>query len=143
MAYGNNNTGRNTYNPERSYNRPAPYVAPTPPAPVEPPKPAINLSRTAHVHFKDNNYDIALLRMQAGPKIEVGKSELHSTVFAQVRVAELPLADLYSYDPIFAKYEGKYVIVLGHKAAEDQLTKNGKMTGKLLSNPTLKRAKLG
>ena len=68
---------------------------------------------------------------------------MHETVLAQVRVADLPLTELYEHEPVIAKYEGKYVVLLGHKKAQEQLTNTGKLIGKLLSNPTLKRAKLG
>jgi hypothetical protein len=48
--------------------------------------------------------------------------------------------ELVNAAPIFAKYEGKYVILMGMQAVLNAVAEQRPIKGKLLSNPTLKNA---
>ncbi len=93
------------------------------------------------ITFKGNRYKSGLLsdnaKMNGTPTIEVKTTELHPNFETMVSsIGELPLG----HEPVFAKYEGSYVVLLG-KEKVLQGKQEGKLfiRGKLLSNPMLKR----
>lgn len=90
------------------------------------------------VKFKGNYYSIALLLKQAGPTIEIESKDLDGNPSAQLwpEVEETVKAEWENMMPIYARYEGKYVLLLG-KAKKPSAS--GVVKGKFLSNPTLKR----
>jgi hypothetical protein len=107
----------------------------------EPPKPVDPKSRDL-MRFKDNYYAVELLHAQSniGPKIEVTSDELHDNFITLVVPSrELPEVTL-AHEPVFTKYEGKYVVLLGLKAVMAWAKSgNGKLKGRLLSSVALKR----
>lgn len=98
------------------------------------------------VGFKDNKYLVDQIGHQSssGPMIEISSDELHENFITMVSFPrELP-EELQNRTPIFAKYEGKYVVLLGLGSimASYRSVKEGqsiKLKGRLLSNPMLKR----
>lgn len=92
--------------------------------------------------FKGNRYSTALLSKQAGPSISIEPHDLHpdaEIVKSWNGTVSSPLEDDMGL-PVFAKYEGKYVALLGAGTVAACLKDNKPLKGKLLSNPTLKRA---
>lgn len=133
-------SGRSAY-PSRT-EAPAPAPEPTP-VKIDP------KSRDL-IGFKDHYYGVDLLRNQTGPAITFTLDELHEDFMTlAIPSRDLP-QDAIDSDPIWNKFEGKYVCLLGLKKAIAQFQAainhsvdkkgDGKLSGKLLSNPTLKRA---
>lgn len=114
----------------------------TPPPPVvEAPKP-VDLSTINHLTFKGNAYGVDKLKSQSGPEVRVTSDEMHLK-FDTLSEFNRDVYDLAKdMNPIITKYEGKYVVLLGHYRALEQLQKSGGLKGKLLSSPALKNAKL-
>lgn len=125
--------------------------------------PKVPIDPTAHdlIAFKDRYYDIGKIRgqLKAAPKIDVEVGELHENYMGlAIPTRELP-EDVLNLEPVFTKFEGKYVVLLGKhrvlakmdaKTAEVLATKridNSQteeerkfyLKGTLLSNPTLKK----
>ncbi len=98
------------------------------------------------VRFKENQYSAELLSSQSssGPMIEISSDELHDNFVSMVTATPGLPAELMNRAPVFAKYEGKYVVLLGAGAAIEAYRKapqgeTFKLKGRLLSNPMLKR----
>ena len=103
-------------------------------------------SNVSFVRFKDNQYSAEALARQSssGPMIEIGSDELHDNFISMVTTAPGLSPELMSRAPVFAKYEGKYVVLLGQQtvaaiAAKLGVGESAKLKGRLLSNPMLKR----
>lgn len=114
------------------------------PAPVEEVKEPVDPKSRDLIGFKDHYYSVDMVRTQAAlpstPQIEFDVAELHDSFMTlAVPSRDLP-ADALEVEPIWNKFEGKYVCILGLKKAIAQFNSGGKLAGKLLSNPTLKRA---
>jgi hypothetical protein len=97
------------------------------------------------VRFKDNTYSADILRAQSGsgPVIEINGAELHEKFDTLVSTTVEASEKLNKNTPIFTKYEGKYVVLLGLEIvlanisnAEGQPVK---LKGRLVSSPMLKR----
>lgn len=89
------------------------------------------------LQFKGNKYDVNKLAKKAGPIITVKADELHEENDTLVEIKE-GQSDLVV--ALFAKYEGKYVLLTGRGAFAGPLKEGLPITGKLLSNPVLKTA---
>lgn len=107
---------------------------------------APSIDKQIVVRFKDNRYSADQLSHQSssGPMIEIGSEELHDNFSSMVQISPGLPPELLNRTPIFAKYEGKYVVLLGGGSMIDARRKasNGepyKLKGRLLSNPMLKR----
>lgn len=93
------------------------------------------------VKFKGNTYSLKKLLKQAGPQIEFDKDQLHPDYKTlTVCEGEIDWMAHHKGAPIFAKYEGKYVPVLGYLTVFDLATEGKVIKGKLLANPVLKNA---
>lgn len=146
MSYGNYNKGRgdNSYDRPRPYARRPSFVAQQEAAPQAP----VRMTRAEFeakgpfVVFKGNYYAIASLRVQSGPMITIRPEELHEDQSVRIWPEVMNIVELDRAAPLFAKYEGKYVVLLGKHHMERLLaeTRPALLEGKLLSNPTLKRA---
>lgn len=133
-SYGNTN--------ERFNNR---ISAPLNPviAPAVEVKVAIDPTQRDLIAFKDKLFCVKLLGMQGGIAIVVtaeGVISMHKDCMTIATPTREFSEDLQNQEPIFARWEGQYVVVLGHRKAQEQFKSSGRMKGKLLSNPTLKRA---
>lgn len=136
-------------NPRNNYNSPSRYgnqsTAPMNPVitPVAEVKVAIDPTQRDLIAFKDKLFCAKLLSVQAGHAVTIeaeGEYKYHPD-FIKISTPTRELAEeLHNHDPIFARWEGGYVVVLGHKKALEQFKSSGRMKGKFLSNPTLKRA---
>lgn len=149
---GSNDNGNGVGHPyNRNNDRPrfsaAPrYEAPAAAVPVvEVPKIPVNPKSRDLMFFKGNHYAVEMLRAQSkgGPLIEISRSELQGIAAMPTSSRELP-AEVLDLAPVFAKYEGKYVVLLGMKSIVDRLSTvpeeaDIKFKGRLLSNPSLKR----
>ena len=98
------------------------------------------------VRFKDNQYSADQLGHQSssGPLIEISSDELHDNFISMVSTTPGLPPEMMNRTPVFAKYEGKYVVLLGLGSimASYRSVKEGqsiKLKGRLLSNPMLKR----
>lgn len=156
MSYGNYNGGRNygearesrtprsdyAGNRDRSTSRHQQWAREETTPVVEEVKEPIDPTTRDLIHFKDRYYAVELLCKQAGPEIMVKAEELADDIeTAATESRQLP-QEIYSLKPVFAKYEGKYVVLLGLKSVLDQLRRDGHnavIKGRLLSNPVLKR----
>lgn len=107
---------------------------------------ALTLDKQIVVHFKENKYSADQLSHQSssGPMIEIGSDELHDNFISMVQTTPGLPPELMNRTPVFAKYEGKYVVLLGvstvleaHRKAEKG--ESYQLKGRLLSNPMLKR----
>lgn len=107
------------------------------PEPVQP----IDIRNRDIVTFKGNHYDLEALLRQPGTKIDpFSKSELHDN-FMTLAVPSREFSDtVKDHAPILAKYEGKYVVLVGLKKVLEQFHANEPIVGKLLPNPVLKHA---
>jgi hypothetical protein len=106
-------------------------------------EPAPKIPDVPYLKFKGNIYGIGKLQAQAGTKISFERAELHDDFQRLVEItSDIPTV-VEEIEPIFAKWEGKYVVLLGLKKALEQFQAGGKMSGKLLANPVLKHARLG
>lgn len=107
----------------------------------EPVKAVIDIRERDIITFKGNHYDLELLLKQAGTKIDpFEKSELHDN-FMTLATPSREFSDaVKDHDPIFAKYEGRYVVLVGLKKVLAQFQASEPITGKLLPNPVLKNA---
>lgn len=146
MSYTSNTPRYNSgYSGNRSFDSNRNERAYTPrqelPVPTEPPKPIDPLSRDL-ILFKGNYYDVAKLQAQRGPEITVGQHELNDDEVIAAKESRPFPTELINAAPIFAKYEGKYVILLGMQAVLNAVSQQLPIKGKLLSSPTLKNAKL-
>lgn len=102
---------------------------------------AVDISNRDIVTFKGNHYDLEALLRQAGTKIDpFAKSELHDNFMTLAVPSREFSEDVLNHEPIFAKYEGKYVVLVGLKKVLAQFHANEPITGKLLPNPVLKYA---
>ena len=104
------------------------------------------LEKQIIVNFKENRYSADALAHSSGsgPMIEISSDELHDNFISMVRTTPGLPPELMNRVPVFAKYEGKYVVLLGattvieaHRKAEKG--EPYKLKGRLLSNPMLKR----
>ncbi len=104
------------------------------------------LEKQVIVGFKENRYSADALAHTsgAGPMIEISSNELHDNFISMVKTVPGLPPELMSRTPVFAKYEGKYVVLLGvstvleaHRKAEKG--ESYQLKGRLLSNPMLKR----
>ena len=107
---------------------------------------ALTLDKQIVVHFKENKYSADQLSHQSssGPMIEIDSSELHDNFITMVSLPRDMPEEMQKRTPVFAKYEGKYVVLLGGQSVSVALAKVAvgesiKLKGRLLSNPMLKR----
>jgi hypothetical protein len=102
---------------------------------------AIDIRNRDIVTFKGNHYDLEALLRQPGTKIDpFNKDELHDN-FMTLAVPSREFSDtVKDHAPILAKYEGKYVVLVGLKKVLEQFHANEPIVGKLLPNPVLKHA---
>ncbi len=107
---------------------------------------ALTLDKQIVVRFKDNQYSADQLSHQSssGPMIEIGSDELHDNFISMVQTSPGLPPELMNRTPVFAKYEGKYVVLLGASSVIDAHRNAAKgepykLKGRLLSNPMLKR----
>lgn len=107
---------------------------------------ATTLSKQLIVQFKDNRYSAELLNLQSGsgPMIEIDSEELHENFITIVSLSNQSSEEMQKRVPVFAKYEGKYVVLLGLSTVMESCRESGnnssvKLKGRLLSNPMLKR----
>lgn len=158
MSYGNYNGGRN-YGEAREARSPrsdyagnrdrnssrhqqwAPREEVAPPV-VEEVKEPIDPTSRDLILFKDRFYAVELLRKQAGPEIQVKVEELAADIENAAKESRPMSEEIQNLKPVFAKYEGHYVVLLGLKTVLAQLRTDGHnavIKGRLLSNPVLKR----
>lgn len=150
MSYGNRNSdsyfssnsgrsvGRSRYAEQRLEEPVVPQV--------EEPKVQIDPTSRDLICFKGRYYVVDLLRKQTGPEIQVKTEELADDIENAAKESRPMSEEIQNLKPVFAKYEGKYVVLLGLKAVLDQLRKDGHnatIKGRLLSNPVLKRCVIG
>lgn len=123
----------------RTQYSPPPPVAPVP-LPVAAPKPVIDPASQDMVLFKGNYYTVKGLRAQRGPIISVEQKDLCTDPKIVAKASrELP-EEVDNGHVVFAKYEGKYVVLIGINVALRAMVEDVAVPGKLLSNPTLKNA---
>lgn len=87
-----------------------------------------------NITFKGNTYSVEALSKQTGPDIEITEKDLHpdNRLVGTIIIG--------TGKPIFAKYEGKYVVLANKMVIDEAIQNNKPLKGKLLSNPVLKRA---
>lgn len=158
MAYGDNGNSRpyNGYGNNRNFDSTRGQQRPNhsayrsqdryaSPPPVEPPvvevKKPIDPTTRDIIIFKGNFYDVPMLLKQTGPMITVPENELNDVEENAAKASRDLPEDVLNYStPVFAKYEGKYVVLLGAQALEKAVKEKRTIVGRFLSNPTLKRA---
>jgi hypothetical protein len=98
-----------------------------------------HLPVSGYVTFKGHLYKLRAMQdnLNSAPKIEIKMSELHPDGENLVLQGNGVPAEA---EPIFAKYEGAYVVLVGTSAVQ-RAKQEGTLflRGRLLSNPMLKR----
>ena len=107
---------------------------------------ALTIDKQVVINFKDNRYTADQLGHQSssGPMIEISSDDLHPDFTTNVSFPKDMPEELQKRSPVFAKYEGKYVVLLGLGSVMESCRKAGegqviRLKGRLLSNPMLKR----
>ena len=107
---------------------------------------ALTIDKQVVINFKNNRYTVDQLGRQSssGPMIEISSDDLHPDFITNVSFPKDMPEELQKRSPVFAKYEGKYVVLLGGQSVSVALAKVAvgesiKLKGRLLSNPMLKR----
>jgi hypothetical protein len=104
------------------------------PQKAEDPKDALRLT------FKGNDYNVGKLLKLAGTSITFKHEDLHEDYLTLAEFkGEMP-EDVQNHGPVVAKYEGKFVVLLGIKKIGEQFRAGKGFTARLLSNPVLKNA---
>lgn len=104
------------------------------------------LKKPPTIQFKDNLYSAEAIQTcsKSGPMIEISSDQLHDYFFTLVSLPRDMPDELQKQTPVFAKYEGKYVLLLGLAKVMERYRSAGegnaiKLKGRLVSNPMLKR----
>lgn len=87
--------------------------------------------------------DAAIGQGKAGPQITVTREELNTGDQPEhsITVSNTDI-DIDQEEVVFYKQHGKWTILFGRAKAHAQLEKHQKVTGRILSSPALKKAKL-
>lgn len=92
------------------------------------------------ISFKGNRYDISKLLKLAGTSITFKHEDLHEAYLTLASFEGAMSDDVRDHVPIVAKYEGKFVVLLGIKKIGEQFRAGKGYSARLLSNPVLKNA---
>jgi hypothetical protein len=106
----------------------------------------LTLKAKPFIAFKGHQYnaEAVLAHLAMAPAVEVPQAALshEANVEPRDKLTDRVRAKLFYREPVFAKFEGKFVVLLGEHTAAAELAQQGKVKGRLISNPTLKRCLL-
>lgn len=92
-----------------------------------------------HMKFNNVEYDAQSVANVGGtgPSVELTLTDINLTVQPALKQPMLVK------QPLFFKFEGKYVVLLGHEHVQQAIVdKKTKIKGKLISTPMLKKARV-